>query len=370
MLGLATHLPIQYKDTVMSNGPYGRRVVVLLVVVGVVVAGSAATGALGALQEPTGEEVLDRVDQRYDSAETMTTTVEITVENDTMSETMTVEVAAAENNRTRVIVDRDGTTYRAGTNGTVAWSVTPDRSVAWRIDGAAGDRATAPGASVDGEFPGEGDKQLSQTGVPELNESNVSATVVGTPTVDGTTTYEVELTHPEASGTTTLWVAQDDYRVVRMVATDGTNRTEMDVQSTSFNVSIHESTFEPPADRTALSTVDSYEAFDAAQSATDLSLPTPEATFAEATVLVRQGETVVSQRYVADGENVTVLSTTAEDRFDRLTQNATKTEVNGQTVYVVESEGTAIATWRTDGVTTAVIVEGSTDRATEFAGQL
>lgn len=355
----------------MSARPYGRRVVVLLVVVGVVVAGSAAaTGALGTLQQPTGEEVLDRAEQRYDTAETVTTTVEVTVENDTMSETMTVEVAAAENNRTRVIVDRNGTTYRAGTNGTVAWSVTPNRSVAWQIDGAAGDRATAAGASVDGELPSEGEERLSQMGVPDLNESNVSATVVDTPTVEGTTTYEVELTHPEADGNTTLWVAQDDYRVVRTVATDGTNRTEMDVQSTNFNVSIHESTFEPPADRTALSTVDSYEEFDAAQSATDLSLPTLEATFTEATVIVRQGETVVSQRYVADGENVTVLSTTADDRFDRLTENATETEINGQTVYLVESEGTAVATWSTDGVTTAVIVEGSTDRAAELAGQL
>jgi hypothetical protein len=154
------------------------------------------------------------------------------------------------------------------------------------------------------------------------------------------------------------------------VATDGTNRTEINVQSTSFNVSIHESTFEPPADRVALSTVDSYEEFDAAQSATTLTLPTLEGTFVEATIAVRQGETIVGQRYVTDGENVTVLSTTADERFDRLTQNATKTEIDGQTVYLIESDGTAVATWRADGVTTMIIVERSTDRAAELAGQV
>ena len=198
----------------------------------------------------------------------------------------------------------------------------------------------------------------------------VAASVVGTPTVDDVATYEVEMTHPEADGSTTLWVAQDDYRVVRAVATDGTNTTTVAVDSTAFDVSVHDSTFAPPTDRVSLTTADSYDSFEAAQSATNLSLPQLEATFSEATVTVRQGETIVGQRYVDDGANVTVLSTTATDRFDRMTENATERTVDGRTVQVTSAEDRAIVAWTDDGVTTAVVVEGSTERAVTIAGDL
>jgi outer membrane lipoprotein-sorting protein len=170
--------------------------------------------------------------------------------------------------------------------------------------------------------------------------------------------------------TTSLWVAQDDYRVVRAVTTDGTNRTVVAVESTAFNVSIHESTFEPPNNRIALTTHDQYDDFAAAQQATDLSLPRLDGTFAEASVTVRQNETIVGQRYVTDDGNVSIVSTTATDRFDRVSENASTTTIDGQTVTVTTAEDRAIAAWTDDGVTTAVVVEGSTDRAVAVAGDL
>ncbi|MFC6873364.1 DUF2092 domain-containing protein [Halobellus marinus] len=352
----------------------GRRGLLgVLVVLVVVLAGSAAvTGALGSLQQPTGDEVLDRVEQRYESAETVTSTARVTVENETTSTTATVEVAAAADNRSRTIVTHDGTTYRTGSNGSVVWAVGPNHSAAWPVEaveaGAAPD--LSPTATGQAGAPGESDAQLSPERPPEFNESNVSATLVGTPTVDGISTYEVELTHPEVDATTSLWVAQDDYRVVRAVTTDGTNRTVVAVESTAFNVSIHESTFEPPNNRIALTPHDQYDDFAAAQQATDLSLPRLDGTFAEASVTVRQNETIVGQRYVTDDGNVSIVSTTATDRFDRVSENASTTTIDGQTVTVTTAEDRAIAAWTDDGVTTAVVVEGSTDRAVAVAGDL
>jgi len=353
----------------------GRRGLVLLTAIVVVLAGSAAvTGAFDTFQQPSGDEVLDRVEQRYDSAETLTSEAVVTVENETASAKATVEVAAAEDNRTRLVVSRDGETYRAGSNGTVAWVVGPDYSGAWAVDDLSDGDAmagtvpgqTGPRAAV----PGDGDRRLTPAGTPAMNDSNVTTTVVGTPTVDGTSTYEVELTHPEANATATVWVAQDDYRVVRAVATDGTNRTEVDVRSTSFDVSIHESTFDPPADRVELTTVEQYGEFAAAQSNTDLALPELDAAFEGATVTVRQGETVVGQRYDVDGENVTIVSTTASEQFAGMLDNATTAEVDGHTVQVTGTEDRAVAVWTDDGVTTAIVVEGSSDRAVAIAGDL
>lgn len=343
-----------------------RRGIILLVVVATAIAGTA--GAIDAVENPSGDEVLDRVEQRYENAETITTTATVTTENETLSRTGTVEFAAASDNRSRTVIESDERTYRAGSNGTVAWAVGPNESVAYAID----DFESPPRQSVDGaiEESAASGERLTPAGTPELNSSNVSATVVGTPTVSDTSTYKVELTHPEVEGTTSLWVAQDDYRVVRAAATDGTNRTEIAVESTAFNVSIHNSTFDPPTDRIDLTTTERYETFDSAQAATDLSLPELDASFVDATVTTRQGDTYVGQRYERDGSNVTILSTTASDRLDRVTENATQRTVDGQTVNVTTIDDRAIAVWTDEGTTTAVVVKGSADRATAIAGEL
>lgn len=359
----------------MSSGSGGRRGLtgLFVVVLVVVLVGSAAvTGTIGPTQEPSGDEVLDRVEQRYETAETVTSVATITVENDSESVTATVEVAAAADNRSRTVITQDETTYRMGSNGTVVWTVGPNRSAAWPVEALeadAKDAAVRPAASED-VMPSEHGVDLYSEGTPTVNASNVSATLVGTPTVDGTSTYELELSHPEVDGTTSLWVSQEDYSVVRAVATDGTNRTVVSVESTEFNVSIHESTFDPPSDRIGVSTVDQYDEFEAAQSATELTLPRLDGSFAEATVTVRQNETIVGQQYVRADGNVSIISTTADDRFDRMTENASTTTIEGQTVTVTTAEDRAIAAWSDDGVTTVVVVDGSTDRAVEIAEEL
>ena len=349
----------------MTPRPDGRRGLAVLTVLAVLVVGSAAAMGVGAFEsigQPSGDEILDRVHERYDSAETITGTAEVTVSNESAERTATVEFAAAEPESVRVAVTSEDRTYRAGSNGTVAWAVGPDRSAVWPIESLERRVAAA--------MPAGADDRLTPQGTPAMNESNVTATLVETTTVDGTSAYEVDLAHDESNVSTTLWVAQDDARVLRAVATDGTNRTVVDVQSTEFNVSIHESTFQPPTDRVALTTVDSYETFEALQSATDQSLPRLDATFAEATVAARQGETVVGQRYVLEGTNVSVVSTTATDRFEGTVDNGTTATVDGQTARVATAHDAAVVVWTDEGVTTAVIVDGSTGEALEVARSL
>lgn len=325
-----------------------------LFILAVALVGTA--GALQSFDSPSGETVLERTEQRYESADTLTGTATVTVENESHSRTATVQFAMADN-QSRTAVTHDNQTYRAGSNGSVVWTVGPNRSAAWDVTKVES-RAPAVGDNATGSaelFSTESTDQFSTTGKPALNASNVSATVVGTPTVAGTSTYQVNLTHPETAGTATLWVTQDEYRIVRAVATDTTNRTEISIQETVFNASIHESTFDPPTDRVALTTVDRYDTFGGAQSATDVDLPTLNATFVQATVTTRQGAQVIGQEYTRRGENITILSTTATDRFDRITANATEQSVANHTVQTMTRSDRTIVAWTDDGTTTAVI---------------
>ncbi|MCU4800966.1 DUF2092 domain-containing protein [Halobacteria archaeon HArc-gm2] len=334
----------------------------------VVVVGSIGTGAAGAIdavdqrQQPTGDEILDRVEQRYESTDTIAGRAVLTTSNASATTTANVSFAVADPDSSRLVVERGDETYRYGTNGTVTWTVGPAGTFVWDADSAA--------PFDQGQVPGD-DDALEWTVPTDGNETdNVSATLAGTTEVDGVPAYELEL-RPAGGGevgdVTALWVAQEDYRVLRVETTDGTNTTTVDVTETFFDVSIDESTFQPPADRLTAWSFDRYESFAAAQDATDLNLPGLDgSSFSEATVTVQGGETVVSQRYELDGENVTVVSTTS-DRFSGETENASTVEVDGQNASVTDFGDRSAVFWTEDDVTTVVIVEGSTDRAVEVA---
>ncbi|WP_226021627.1 LolA family protein [Halomicrobium salinisoli] len=365
----------------MTDLTGGRRTLALLAAGLAVAAVAAAVAgpALAALQGPSGDKVLDRVEQRYERAETVTGIAAVTATNESATMTATVEFAAADPNSSRVIVTSENRTYRAGTNGTVAWAVGPDGAMAWDAD-ALEDRssdgqngAVTPGLGADAADSGpaiaEARTDLLTRGTPG---ENATATLTGTEMVDGTPAYRLALepTGENRDANATLWVAREDYRILRSETTDGTNRTVVDVRETQFNVSIHESTFQPPTDRVAVSTIAEYETFDAARANATLPLPQlgGEATFEGATVASRGNETVVAQRYLADGENVTVVTTTATDRF--AFENATAATVDGRSANVTTVRGRTVVAWTEDGVTTAVAVDGSTERALALARSL
>ncbi|AZH26129.1 LolA family protein [Haloplanus aerogenes] len=331
----------------------GRRRIALFVVVMATLAaltGAAITG--GQSGQPSGEAVLNDTRDRYANAESVVTSAEITVSNGTANETTTVEFAAA-GNQSRTVATTDNATYRAGVNETVAWYVGPNRTAAWDRES-----AVRPGRN--------GSASLDALSV---DDENISVAYLREGSDDGTDAHVVEVTHDgDRTATSTLWIAQSDSRLLRVETTDGTNRTVVDYGDTQFNVSVHESTFDPPADRLAVTSVERYDTFDAVQANTSLDLPSLDATFREASVIRRSSSTTVAQQYRADGDNVTVVSSTSDREFE--SANATAVTVNGHTANVTTTRDRAVVYWRTDGVWTAVVVDGSEDRAVELARQL
>lgn len=334
----------------------GRRlaIVAVFVTVGLLAAGAVAgVSGLSEMGQPSGDDVLDRTEQRYDAAETITGTATVTVANDSASRTATVEYAAAEPNKAWAAVTSEDRSYEMGTNGTVVWAVGENQSYARELS----EKSVAMNDTTD-----------------PVPEENVTATLRGTAEVDGESTYVLDLEPTNESidaPDTTLWVDTDDYRVHKLTTDDGTNRTEVTVEETKFNVSIDDSQFAPPADRVAVTTTETYDSYDAAQSATDLDLPAYEdGTFQEARYISRPESTAVAQQYDADGENVTVLTATGASSYLDDVENGTAVQVNGQDATAIEREDRAVVYWTEDGVTTGVVVEGTTEEAVAVAEEL
>ncbi|MDS0221335.1 outer membrane lipoprotein carrier protein LolA [Haloarcula sp. S1AR25-5A] len=331
----------------------GRRlaIVAVFVTIGLLAAGAVAgVSGLSQMGQPSGDEVLDGAEQRYDAAETITGTATVTVANDSASTTATVEYAAAEPNKTWAAVTSEDRSYEMGTNGTVVWAVGENKSYGR-------------------ELP-EDPAVMNDTTDP-VPEENVTATLRGTAEVDGESTYVLDLEPTNESldaPNTTLWVDTEDYRVHKLTTDDGTNRTEVVVEETKFNVSIDDSQFAPPADRVAVTTTETYDTYDAAQSATDLDLPAYEAgAFEEARYISRPESTAVAQQYDAGGENVTVLTATGASSYLDDADNGTAVQVNGQNATAIERDDSAVVYWTEDDVTTGVVIEGTTEEAVAVA---
>jgi len=334
----------------------GRRLAIVAVFVtgGLLAAGAVAgVSGLDQMGQPSGDDVLDRTEQRYDGAKTITGTATVTVANNSDSKTATVEYAAAEPNKTWAAVTSEDRSYEMGTNGTVVWAVGENESYARELSekSAAMDDTTDP--------------------VPE---ENVTATLRGTDDINGESTYVLDLEPTNESidaPNTTLWVDTEDYRVHKLTTDDGTNRTEVIVEETNFNVSIDDSQFAPPADRVAVTTTETYDSYDAAQSATDLDLPEyGNGTFKEARHITRADSTAVVQQYDADGENVTVLTATGASNYLDDAENGTAVQVNGQNAIAIERDDRTVVYWTEGDVTTGVVVEGTTDEAVAAAEEL
>ena len=324
--------------------------VAVVALVAVAVAGAAITS--GQSSQPSADAVLDDTRDRYADAESFVTTANVTVSNDTANETATVEFAAADN-QSRTVVEAPNRTYRAGVNESVAWYVGPNRTAAWDRNASVGPADAVP-------------TDLANRSIDDWE--NGSAEYLRRGSDDGTDAHVIEVRHDDGEGRATLWIATSDSRLLRAEATDGTNRTTVDYRDTQFNVSVHDSTFDPPADRIAVTSVDRYDTFAAVQANTSLDLPELDATFRGASVLTRASSTTVAQQYRDAGDNVTVVSTTSDREFG--TENATAVTVNGHDANVTTVRDRALVYWERDGVRTAVAVDASEDRAIELARRL
>lgn len=346
----------------MKNPRITRRVGLILLLAGVGMLTAGATAGMPgfvAEDQPSGDAILDQVETTYDSAESLTGTATVTVTNETTTTTATVEYAAKESDKVTYTVRKDGKSFDVGSNGSVGW-----------VDGEEGAyaRELPTKGEIDGEEFGEYGKALEP-----ISEGNISATLVDTTEVDEETVHIVDLEPADEtthSVTSTLWIDTKDYSVHRMSATDGTNKTTVEVEETQFNVSIHDSAFKPPTERVSVTTTEMYESFDAIQSATDLSLPEHDGEFVEATHVSRAEDDVIVQQYESDGGSISVITATGTTSYVEQIDAETTVTVDGQPADAVEQDGQATVVWSEDGITTGVTVEGTVEDATAAAGGL
>lgn len=331
----------------------------LLVVVLVI----AATGAAGAvfLQGPSGDVILDNVEQRYEDSETVVGAAEVVVANDTTSRTATVEYVAADGNNSRVTVTgEDGRTVVVGTNGSVAWTYQPATGITQTFDNES--RVEEMKARYDQRYADRVDRFAD----------NVTVTRTGTEQVAGERAYVLDVASDNESITAsgTLWVDSDDWTVLKSRTVSDNGTVTVTATDTHFDVSVDDSTFRAPDETGEL--VDGadrqrYDDFAAAQSATDLSVPDlrDTYTFEGALVAGYDGTTTATAIYDTDAGQVFVGVTTG-DEFAGAGEGETQT-IAGTTVTVASSQGGSVAYWSDGETTTAVVTRGPPETAVDVA---
>jgi len=334
-----------------------RRWVPLVAVLALVV----ATGAAGAaLMQPSGEEILDNVEQRYESADNVLGTAEVVVENDTEQFEATVEYVAADGNNSRLTITQDDETVVAGTNGTVGWVYDPATGLV-QID--------------DNETRTEQAEQR-YVEIRERYGESVTVTRNGTATLDGTETYVLAVNSTNESIDTTgqLWVETNNWTVLKAQATGENGTVTARFEETRFNVSVHESTFQPPTEDGKLvpgAERDTYANFDVAQNETTLSVPDLRDSyeFEEVVVASFDGTTTTTATYDTDAGTVYVSVTTSDRLPDVSEANRTET-VEGQTVGVASTRGGSVAYWTDNSTTTAVATKGPAETALDVTERI
>ena len=159
--------------------------------------------------------------------------------------------------------------------------------------------------------------------------------------------------------------------MLQVETTDGDKEMTVEVIDQQFDVSIHDSTFEPPEDRVEVTTTESYDSFDDLEASTDLDVPEyDDGELQEATEISRADGQAVIQEYATDDGDVQVITATgASDRLGDV-EEGTSVTVDGEDATAVEREDRSIVFWTDEGVTTGVVVEGSVDDAVSVAEEI
>ena len=362
------------------TGDSDRGAVAAVVVVGaLVLVGVAAVAGLGLadVSEPSGDEILDRAEQRYETADTVVGAATVTVANDTESREYSVSFTVGANNSSRVSVAGDNRTVVAGSNGTVAW-VHDERTGITRVfsnesDGASMTEANAtkPNATAEGwnasTYDNESIRNASdrlRTVVLDWTEENTTASREGRETVDGTDAWVVAVEPDNGSreGSVTHWVGVDSSKILKSEYDRPNATMTVDYTDTRFNVSVADSTFEPP--ESAAGPI--FDAFAPLQNATTITVPeldNESYTFEEGRVAGFGGETAVT---TYDGPaNVTLVATTADPDRDR-GENTTTEEVAGVTVNVTETDDGVAVSWERADRTVSVFTDADRETALDL----
>lgn len=247
-----------------------RWLAVLLAVI-VIGAGTFVGISPGSL---SGDEIADRVATKYENADSYTGDVETTIvyRNNSTSKTRSAAatVQYAQPDKYRVEFNGPYNDTVAGTNGTVAW---------WynRSNG------TVVVQSLNETHQRWLDPNLTE--LVDRLQRNATVERNGTVTVDGQDAYRLKVTPTNESynATATVWVDTEEYYLLKatteVTTPNATVRSTVTVDAFAFNVSIHESAFEPPNATEVITVtppeVTTYASFEAAQSNTSLALIEP-----------------------------------------------------------------------------------------------
>jgi hypothetical protein len=206
----------------------------------------------------------------------------------------------------------------------------------------------------------------------ERFEENVTVTRTGTETVDGETAYVLDVASVNESVTAsgTLWVARDDWTLLKSQTVTDNVTTTVVFTDTRFDVSVDDSTFRPPDETGQLlegADRQRYDDFDAAQSATDLAIPDLRDTysFEGAFVASYDGTTTATAIYGTDAGEVYV-GVTDGDEFASTGEGETRA-IAGTDVTVVETQGGSVVYWRDGETTTGVVTRGPPETAIAVA---
>jgi outer membrane lipoprotein-sorting protein len=213
---------------------------------------------------------------------------------------------------------------------------------------------------------GSGLDHWNASAYEEYNETLFEPVRNGTDTVNGVETTVVDLvpTNDSIEVTGRLWIDTEEWLVTQARWTDGTHTLEVVYSDVRRNVSIHDSTFEPPAaaDSPAAYGVRVFDTLAAAQDDTGLDLPQLGATgyeFDRAVVTSFGGATTVAQEYTSGAETVALVTTT--DTTALAAANGTAVSVNGHPATASTMDGQTAVWWTEGNVTVGVLADGSVD---------
>ncbi len=335
----------QYILMTDNRGAVGSVAIVVTALLLAAAAVTATAGGMEMLTGPSGEAILDDAEQRYDSAETVVGAATVTVSNETRSDTAEVTFAATDDNESRVAITGDNGTVVAGTNGSVTWvhdEATGVTRLLSETDASQFNESQNESAMAAGE--------RFRTFAFDWTRENTTATRVGTATVGDSETYvvEVESTNESRDGTITYWVDQDSSVVHKQRYTGENGTVTIRYTETRFDVSVADSTFQPPG----VTTPQTVETFDELQAGSSVTVPAlTDAEFSEG-YIGNDGQTAVA---TYQSPNVSVVATTTALPFQA--DNATQTTVGGVTVNVTSTDDRTVVAWQTDDRTIAVVTD-------------
>ena len=350
----------------MGSELRGRVSVRLVVVTALLLLVGVGAGVIFAQPAgPTTDDVLAGVEDRYDNASSYAGVVEVsaTYENESgtyhRSGTAQVQYLAPNNHRVEVLAPEEYNGTVAATNGSAVW-----------VARGVGTAAVQPLNATQQDWLA----RVNVSAAVDRLQENATVSLTGTATVAGEETYVLDVNPNNESydAEATVYVDTDDYRVRKIEAVASheakTVRTTMRFRDFTFGVDIHESTFQPPSDRSVVvASLDrtSYDSLDAARADLNVSVATPTlpADFGEDRVVVgRYGEdATLTSTYTNDSATIAVVQS-ERDPLSKVDTDAENVTVGGLDAKYLEARDTGVVFWRADGLTYAVA--GDVDRDT------